>query len=160
MTGTTDRLRQRLWRYAPVVLWVSVILLLGSNQGSMTETSRFIRPILHFLFPNSPAPTIELIHGYIRKFAHLFEYGVLAVLAARALAGSSVQALQRYAYPAALMLVLLVASTDEFRQSYEPARTSSPYDVLIDITGGAVALSLYYAAATLHRRRQRSVFES
>lgn len=135
-----------------------MILLLGSNQGSMDETSRFIRPVLHFLFPNSPAETIDLIHGYIRKFAHLFEYGVLAVLTARALAESSVEALKKYAYPTALLLVLLVASTDEIRQSYEPARTSSPYDVLIDLTGGAVALLLYFATMrSLRRRRERSV---
>ena len=117
-----------------------MILLLGSNQGSMDETSRFIRPVLHFLFPNSPAETIDLIHGYIRKFAHLFEYGVLAVLTARALAGSSVTLLKKYSNPVALLLVLTIASIDEFHQSFEPARTSSPYDVLIDATGGAIAL--------------------
>jgi len=156
--ATQNHLWHRLWRYAPVVLWVSVILLLGSNQGSMSETSRFIRPILHYLFPNSPADTIDLIHGYIRKFAHLFEYGVLAVLTARALAGSSIETLKKYAYPTALLLVLLVASTDEIRQSYEPARTSSPYDVLIDLAGGAVALLVYFAISTsIRRRRERSV---
>lgn len=154
-TATQNQLWHRLWRYAPVVIWVSVIFLLGSNQGSMDETSRFIRPILHFLFPNSPEQTIDFIHGYIRKFAHLFEYGVLAVLAARALAASSIDALKKYAYPTALLLVLLVASTDEFRQSYEPARTASPYDVLIDLTGGAIALSLYFVTTRSLRRRNR-----
>lgn len=155
--STAVSFRQRLWRYAPVVLWVSIILLLGSNPGSMSETSRFIRPLLHFLFPNSPEATLDLIHGYIRKFAHLFEYAVLAALAARALAGSSVTTLKKYFYAAALLLVLVVASVDEFHQSYEPSRTSSPYDVLIDITGGVLALAIVYGiTAVIRRRRERT----
>jgi VanZ family protein len=154
--STAVGFRQRLWRYAPVVLWVSIILLLGSNPGSMSETSRFIRPLLHFLFPNSPEATIDLIHGYIRKFAHLFEYAVLAALAARALAGSSAAMLKKFSYAAALLLVLIVASIDEFHQSFEPSRTSSPYDVLIDIAGGALALVIVYATTTVvYRRRTR-----
>lgn len=137
-----------------MVLWVSVILLLGSNPGSMSETSRFIRPLLHFLFPNSPEATIDLIHGYIRKSAHLFEYAVLAALTARALAESSAAVLKKYSYALALLLVLIVASIDEFHQSYEPSRTSSPYDVLIDVTGGAIAIAIVYVTSTVFRRRR------
>jgi VanZ family protein len=154
--GTAVSFRQRLWRYAPVVLWVSIILLLGSNPGSMSETSRFIRPLLQFLFPNSTEATIDLIHGYIRKSAHLFEYAVLAALTARALVGSSVSTLKKFSYAVALLLVLVVASIDEFHQSYEPSRTSSPYDVLIDITGGVLALVIVYGITALIRRRERT----
>ena len=149
---TSIQLRHRLWRYVPVVFWTSVILLLGSDPGSMDETSRFVRPLLHFLFPDSPEATIDLIHGYIRKSAHLFEYAILAALTARALAGSSVAAIKKYRYALALLLVLTVASIDEFHQSYEPSRTSSPYDVLIDVTGGAIALAIVYAITAVTRR--------
>lgn len=120
----------------------------------MSETSRFIRPLLHFLFPNSPEATIDLIHGYIRKSAHLFEYAVLAALTARALAESSAAVLKKYSYALALLLVLIVASIDEFHQSYEPSRTSSPYDVLIDVTGGAIAIAIVYVTSTVFRRRR------
>ncbi|HEX2639176.1 MAG TPA: VanZ family protein [Pyrinomonadaceae bacterium] len=154
--GTAVSFRQRLWRYAPVLLWVSIILFLGSNPGSMSETSRFIRPLLQFLFPDSTEATIDLIHGYIRKSAHLFEYAVLAALTARALVGSSVSTLKKFSYAVALLLVLVVASIDEFHQSYEPSRTSSPYDVLIDITGGVLALVIVYGITALIRRRERT----
>ena len=159
--NTPNQFRRRLRRYGPVMIWVSIILLLGSNPGSMSETSRFIGPLLHFLFPNSPEATIALIHGYIRKSAHFFEYAVLAVLTARALAQSSVATLKRYSYALALILVLIVASIDEFHQSYETSRTSSPYDVLIDVTGGAAALLILYSATVLmRRRRQRNAMET
>ena len=154
--ASENQLRQRVFRYAPLVLWVTLIFVLGSNMGSMSETSRIIGPVLKFLFPNAPPETLTQIHGYIRKLAHVTEYGILAILAARAFRDSAVRILSRYAYPAALLLVLIVAATDEFRQSFEPARTSSPYDVLIDILGGIVALTLLQLAKKLRRRRSEN----
>jgi len=137
--------RRHLWLYGPLLVWIALIFVLGSGTGSMTETSRFIRPLLEFLFPHVSPETLTIYHGYIRKFAHFAEYGVLAVLALRAFAGAPVlNLLGRYRYGTAFLLVLVVAATDEFLQSFQPGRTASAYDVLIDLSGGVVALAVIY----------------
>jgi VanZ family protein len=130
--------RDTILRYAPLVIWIGVILFLGSGQGSMTRTSIIIRPILEFLFPSADELTLQLYHGYIRKLAHFTEYGVLAFLALRAFTGYATR------YVAALVLVALIASIDEFNQSFEASRTSSVWDVLLDITGGLFVTAVCY----------------
>ena len=47
----------------------------------MSQTSRFIRPLIEFFFPGASPETILLIHAFIRKSAHFIEYGLLGLLA-------------------------------------------------------------------------------
>lgn len=114
----------------------------------MTETSRFIRPILVFLFPNAPELTLAAYHGYIRKFAHFAEYAVLAFLASRAFIRVSVS---WYLY--AFLLTAAVAVLDEINQSFNPRRTSSEWDVVLDIIGGTFAIVLFWLVVTLRLRQ-------
>ena len=100
----------------------------------MSETSRIIRPLLEFLFPSAAPETLSIYHGYIRKLAHFIEYALLAVLALRALG------MYRFRYLAAFGFAFLVAVADESNQSLNPARTSSPRDVVLDLAGAVVAL--------------------
>ncbi|MEP6788195.1 MAG: VanZ family protein [Acidobacteriota bacterium] len=126
--------------YALLFLWIGVIFFLSSNNGSMTETSSIIEPILRFLFPNSPAETIQFYHGYMRKGAHLTEYAILAFLAFRAFSISSGRVLLTLRYILPLVLVAAIACLDEFNQSFEASRTSSGWDVLLDIAGGSAMI--------------------
>lgn len=139
--------------YAPLILWIGVILFLSSGQGSSTRTSIIIRPILEFLFPSASFETISLYHGVIRKLAHFTEYAVLGALACRAFVGSSGSFLRKHYYLAASVLVLLVAGSDEFNQSFNPERTGSPVDAMIDLSGGLTAIILYYF---FRRRRNQA----
>ncbi|MCC7307898.1 MAG: VanZ family protein [Acidobacteria bacterium] len=132
--GTKNEGRRRwLTAYVPLVLWLVVVLGLGTGIGSSDETSRIIRPILKWLLPHSPASTITAIHSVIRKFAHFAEYAFFAALAWNAF--------KRLPYPflPAFLLTAAVAFIDEFGQSLNVSRTSSLYDVLIDCTGGLFA---------------------
>ncbi len=108
----------------------------------MSETSRFIRPLLHFLFPNSPEETLITYHGFIRKFAHFAEYAVLSFWAARAFWSSSIKILQKFWFIFAFFVVFFVASIDEYNQSFNPARTGSIDDVMLDCAGGLTAILL------------------
>ncbi len=133
--------RGRTYRYAPLILWIGLVLFLSTNQASMSNTSRFIQPLLEFLFPNAPEEIIITYHGYIRKLAHLTEYAILAFWASRAFSsGSSVKFLRRFWFAFAFVLVLLVASIDETNQSYIVSRTGSIYDVLLDASGGLIMI--------------------
>ena len=144
----TNKRLEWLTLYAPLVLWIGVIFILSSGQGASGRTSLIIRPILEFLFPFAPEETLIFYHGMIRKLAHFTEYAVLGLLACRAFR----KLVNRYLLMA-LGLVLLVASLDEFNQSFNPLRTGSPWDVAIDVSGGVVAIVLYFLLA----RRNRSV---
>ena len=138
-----EQRRGRIMRYAPLVIWIAVILGLGFGEASMSETSRFIRPLLKFLFPDAPESTLAFYHGLIRKAAHVTEYAVLAFLAVRAFTASSVPILRRRPFLLAIALVALVAASDEFHQSFELSRTGSPADVLFDVSGGLAVLVGY-----------------
>jgi VanZ family protein len=134
--------RVRLWTYAPLVLWIGVIFLMSSPEASFDQTSRIIGPLLHFFYPSITPETEALIHGYVRKTAHFTEYAVLASLACRACSFSASLFLKRWRYLLPLLLVAAIASLDEFNQSFEPSRTSSVWDVALDISGGVAMLIL------------------
>lgn len=134
-----DRIwRGRLFAYAPLFLWVGVIFLLSSGQGSMEQTSRFIGPLLEFLLPGASNETVVLYHGYIRKSAHFVEYAVLAILSFRAFSADLKSRSLRYLVT--VLLVAAVASIDEINQSFEPSRTAAISDVLLDLSGGITAI--------------------
>jgi VanZ family protein len=128
-------LKRRGWltAYAPLFIWIVVIIGLGSGIGAANETSRILRPLLEFLFPDALPETLSMYHGYIRKFAHFAEYAVLAFLAYRAFKPWR-------AFLFSFLLVALVAIADETNQSFINTRTASPYDVLLDISGGVAML--------------------
>jgi len=144
---SSKKRRDRIFRYAPLLIWIGVIFYLSSGQGSISETSRIIRPILEFLFPNAPEATLLTYHGYIRKFAHLAEYAVLGLLAALAFVTSSKIKIRNYWLLPALGLVLMTASLDEINQSFNTARTGSGWDVLLDMTGGITAILIVWVFA-------------
>ena len=128
--------------YAPILLWVGVIAYLSSDYGSSLQTSRFVRPLLEFLFPSSPASTIDLYHMYIRKAAHFTEYAILSLFLARAFL--IMRPAFRYWPLTVVGIVAVIATADEINQSLEASRTASPYDSLLDIFGGAVAALLLW----------------
>ncbi|MEP7214070.1 MAG: VanZ family protein [Acidobacteriota bacterium] len=145
LADNSKKRRERVIRYAPLLIWIGIIFFLSSNNGSMSETSLFIGPLLHFLFPNAPEATIQAYHGFIRKCAHFGVYFVLAVLAVRALRPMS----PMWKFAVAIVMVAAIASLDEFNQSFEASRTSSAWDVALDCVGGVAGI----AAATFIYRR-------
>lgn len=154
MAEKDKKWRGRIFRYAPLILWTGMIFLASSDTGSMSSTSRFVRPLLEFLFPGASAETIAAYHGLVRKSAHFIEYAALAFWASLAFSNSGNNFLRRFWPAAALTLVLTVAIADEYNQSFNPARTGSAWDVAIDFAGGLAMISLYYAAKRLYRGRR------
>lgn len=148
--------RKRIFRYAPLFLWIGVIIYLSSSSGSMSQTSRFIRPFLEWLFPLAPEETLQTYHGYIRKFAHFAVYAALGFFASRAFFHSSKSFLQRFWHICAFLLVVLIASIDETNQSFNAARTGSIYDVLIDASGGLFMILLFWIYQKLNRKPNRT----
>lgn len=130
-----------LWRYGPVFAWLCFIFVASTGAFSANNTSRIIRPLLLWLSPGVSEATINEVHFLVRKAAHFTEYAVLALLAARAFRTSPRRALSAWWWLASFALVACVALSDEYHQSFVPARTPSIYDSLLDMTGGATALA-------------------
>jgi VanZ family protein len=139
-----------------IVAWIAVIaciglvLWAGSETFSNTSTSRFLRPLLTFLFPDLTNRELWMAQAWIRKIAHAVEYGVLALLAFRALWLSFDTLLSRIA-AGALLLVLVVATVDEYRQGLSKLRTGAPSDVALDCLGAVLAVGI--AVAYLRRKQ-------
>ena len=144
---------------APVA-WMALILWLGSDTGSAERTGRLILPALRFVFPTASPLQLDAMHAGIRKLAHLTEYALLAFWVVRALARSSYLSLRNSRYLLAVVLVLVIASLDEFNQSFEPSRTSTVWDVGLDLVGGAamaVILKLFDLRRNARQKRAQSV---
>ena len=141
-----------LSRYVPVVAWACFVLFASSSSFSASNTSRIIRPLLLWLFPDTSEESLAYVHFLVRKAAHFSEYALLALLAARAFRTSHKRRLKELWWLAAFALVACVALVDEYHQSFLPSRTGTIYDSLLDMTGGAAALACAALWLSLRRR--------
>jgi VanZ family protein len=120
-------------------LWIGAIYALSGDPFSADQTSRFIEPLLRWLFRGADADWLAGAHFIIRKGAHLAEYAVLSLLGLRALRLSFSQPTAWLAL-STLAGVLVVATADEFRQADSAERTGAAADVALDLAGGFSAL--------------------
>ena len=130
--------------YAPAFLWLGVIFFLSSGSGSSAETSKIIGPLIAFFFPSADEATVQIVHAAVRKTAHVTEYAILAALLCRAFLNSSSRLLRNCWPVCSIILVAIAASIDEINQSYNVLRTASPYDTLLDISGGLLGITLIW----------------
>jgi VanZ family protein len=131
-----------------VVAWIALVQIFASGSFAASETSRFIGPLLRWLFPDADADSIAAAHFAIRKSAHLVEYAILALLALRAFR-LSFERPRVWLAAASLALALAVAVVDESRQAALENRTGALSDVALDIAGAASALALACAVRRL-----------
>jgi VanZ family protein len=147
----------RLWRYGPIVLWIALIFWASTDQFSSEHTAGIIQPWIQWLFPAMSPDGVESLHAVIRKSAHVTEYAIFALLVARALIGSSIRLFSRGWLVISLLMLTAIAATDEYHQSFVPSRTAAITDVLIDTSGGLMALAIL-ALWRLARRSWSSRF--
>ncbi len=125
-----------------VAAWVALINILSGPDFAGANTQPVIEPKLHAAAPHLSRNEVRTVAKYIRKHAHVAEYAMLAFLL--------VWALQRQGFPprkpswrtalAVITIVLLVASLDEWHQTFVPSRNGRALDVAIDLGGAALAL--------------------
>jgi VanZ family protein len=141
------RLRPVLHRvldWLPAALSVLMIALESTATLSSDNTSHWLFPLWVRLFgPISPAYWNE-VHHLIRKTGHFVGYGLVSLSFfyswRQTLHRMAVQhwTLWRRASVLAVLCTLLIASLDEYHQSFIPSRTSSMFDVGIDLCGAIV----------------------
>lgn len=140
------------------ILWLILIAIESSALLSARNTSRILYPLLHFLF-GMDWDRFEVWHFYIRKAGHIVGYATLSILLFRAwratlTAMSDVKWTPRWA-TIAILGTALVASLDEWHQSFIPSRTGAVSDVVLDTCAGIGAQLLIFL--WWMRRRKKDV---
>jgi VanZ family protein len=130
----------RYFRYwIPLLLWMGIIFWMSTETFASENTSLIIEPAIRYLMPSISPEKARMIHGAIRKLAHLTEYFILGMLLFRFFrSGSKELRIRRWAFYSVLF-VALYAAGDEFHQSFVSSRTASLLDIGLDTLGGIVA---------------------
>lgn len=132
-------LKNKVQYWFPVFLWISFIFWMSTAMFSSQNTYLFFEPLLRFFIPSISHKEIIVLHIILRKLAHVTEYFISGLLIFRAFKnGSNKKREWQWAFYS-LLVVMLIAASDEFHQSFVSTRTASLGDVGIDILGGFIA---------------------
>lgn len=134
----------RYW--LPTIAWLAVIAV-ESFALSGNVTGAWLQQVLGWVHIHLSAAAFSEFHHALRKAGHVTGYGILCLLLFRSwfhtLAGKTGLRSQRFRCAAlALSFTLLTAILDEWHQSFDPTRTSSPIDVGLDMCGAIAFLCL------------------
>ena len=152
----TPERKKFLKDWTAALLWIGVIAIESTEWLSSEHTGRFLYPILHFLFNMSPQ-LFAVFHHYLRKTGHFVGYFALSVFLFRAWRDTLHPAkvkpwALRWAASAFLMSVL-VASLDEWHQTFLPSRTGRVRDVVLDSTAALTAQIVIFLFLRFRRDR-------
>lgn len=149
------RNRELLWYWLPPLAWCGLILSLSGEIGAGQNTRIILTWLLSWFPPLSPAQ-FDLVHFYFRKtLGHFCNYAVLYFLWFRALRVQRGFGAGRTCLYS-LGFCLGVALLDEGRQALFASRSSSLWDVALDLAGALTsalitAVFLSSRAATNHK---------
>ncbi len=138
-----------------------MIALESTATMSAEHTGQWLYPLWVRIFGAISATEWGEVHHLIRKTGHFVGYGLVSVAffygwrqTLRRLAIHH-WTLWRRASVLAVLSTLVIASLDEFHQSFLPSRTSSPIDVCIDVSGAIAAQLIVLAMIQFFSRRPR-----
>ena len=156
------RVRNFLKYWLPVLLWMTVIFSASADTGSSQRSSRLIEPFVRWLFPGVSEPVVEAVVFYVRKCAHVTEYAILALLLWRALrkpVPNDRRPWSRAQIALVMGIVVIYATSDELHQRFVPNRQGTFHDVLIDTTGAALGLFVWWGVTRWWQRRREAKAE-
>ncbi len=145
MPNARPKLLRAWW---PATIWIGLISFESTDYMSAQNTGSLLYDLLTRLF--GPINLYDFLywHHYLRKAGHVVGYGMLGLLLLRAFRMTFanrpewIKLLPVFAW----LGTALVATMDEWHQSYIPSRTGSVSDVLLDSAAGLLALVLAYIA--------------
>jgi VanZ family protein len=159
MSSSPRPAQPRDWRYwtkawLPVVIGICVIIVESTEMFGSNHTSGPLRRIFEWFFGPVTDDRWEVIHHLIRKSGHFLGYGFIGLAWLRAWWLTLPRS--RFLQDAFLALIgtALIASCDEWHQSYLPNRTGTPWDVLLDSCGAIALLLFAYIVIRIFRPRR------
>jgi VanZ family protein len=130
--------------WLPVLVAIGLVAIESTLFFGADRTSGPLRALWQWLFGPVTEHHWHIIHTLIRKSGHFTGFGLVGLTWLRAWR----MTLPRASFLRIELLALagsaLVASADEYHQSFLPNRTSSPRDVLLDCTGALVTMCIAY----------------
>lgn len=129
-------------------LWLFLIAIESTDWLSANNTSRFLYPFLHWL-TGVDSLTFTFWNFYIRKTGHVVGYFLLSFFLFRAWR-ATIPVFQRKNWSLqwariAFFMTALVASLDEWHQTFIPSRTGTVHDIALDSAAALLAQLLIYA---------------
>jgi VanZ family protein len=148
MSSNRHNLTYWLSAWLPVAVGVAVIAVESTEFMGSDHTSGPLRWLCQALFGTVSDATWEIVHHLIRKSGHFLGYGAIGLAWLRAWWMTLPHS---HFLPDAFLALLgtaMIASADEWHQSFLSNRTASPWDVLLDCCG---AITLQLAVYVLMR---------
>lgn len=158
--GGHARLQAQLRTWLPVLAFSMVFAVESTSYFGGDRTSEPLQRVVEAIFGYDVCVHWDLIHFLIRKTGHFMGYGMFSLICFRAfwieLRGVASRISHRLgAHGLAILVTFLVASADEFHQSFLPNRYGGFSDVLLDCCGAAMmGLALFVAMQMVKSRKQ------
>lgn len=143
-----------------VGIWMVVIFCFSMQTGEDSSSlsggvCHFIANMINTLFrldlnEMQFVVLVDGIHFFVRKAAHMTEFGILAMLFFYALGSygkfqsKTMEKFLRKRYWTAWILTVCYACTDEIHQFFVPDRACTLFDVGVDSTGALLALFVVF----------------
>jgi len=137
-----------IWKpWLAALLWLGLIAFESTNALSAANTGSLLYPLLHRLLGLDPIRFLTW-HFMLRKTGHVIGYAVLSLLFYRAWKATiPIRLDPRWSIGwarIAFTMTALVASLDEWHQTFLPSRTGTVRDVVLDSTAALFAQLLVY----------------
>jgi VanZ family protein len=149
----TVRLKSLLWTWFPLLVWLVIILVESTDMLSAAHTGNILYKLLNKLFGPLSHHSVDVLNAILRKSGHFIGYGILGLLFFRAIKGTilelkptvcsgteSLRRLSRHWATGAVLCTAVVASLDEWHQTFIPTRTGAFHDVVLDTLGAVILL--------------------
>ena len=131
--------------WLPVVLW-TVIIALESSSGSAANTRPLLEGLMVWVFGQLDPVSFDRLHTLLRKGGHFLGYGIFGFLWFRAFAATFPNGTRLIWAGLAIACTFLVASLDEWHQSFSPSRNGHFGDVVLDTCGALLLVSMAMVA--------------
>lgn len=109
-----------VFHWLPPIGWAGIIFYLSSRSSMPVEP---------------PFPGFD-------KLAHMFEYGVLCILLARAIQPGKMGSITGRTLVLAILASFLYGVSDEIHQAFVPMRSCDVFDALFDLLGAGLGAGL------------------
>lgn len=141
--------KKHFW-YIPAIVWMFIIFRMSGQAGKISsgisyKVTEFIVDIIEIVRRGDACDAIHIavkLHPYVRKLAHMAEFGILDILLTLSFMASARATMSMVI---AIIVSFAYACLDEFHQTFVTARSGQLTDVCIDMMGvlGAVTLMLF-----------------
>jgi len=146
--------------WLPAMFGLMVICVESTAMMRGANTGRWLMDLCNSIWGHADGSTVATANLVLRKIGHFTGYGILGLFFRRGWYASlrrrwmgTRSGLRGGAMSLAVLSTFLVASADEWHQSFLLGRVSSPYDVLLDTTGAILFNVVLLKILALRRTR-------